>query len=201
MLGDKNEHMPDVENGVACLNPLLPHQRYKIFFLLDLDTECIRCYISGIAACQIGVDFGISTTAAESFYVEAESIRGVDFRPSGARRSRFSGRNGFKILKSEKVRNRLRASRARLSSSRTPSRGSALVRILRGEGGGAIACKEHLRGKHVGDMAWRLSNSRGKSFVTVKRPAKVLSPDFGQPHATTMTSTPTTRACHVGRQE
>ena len=33
-----------------------------------------------------------------------------------------------------------------------------------------------------------------------QRPAKVLSPDFGQPHATTMTNTPTTRPMQQRRQ-
>ena len=35
-------------------------------------------------------------------YQDPEEISGVDFRPSRARRSRFSGRYDFKILKREK---------------------------------------------------------------------------------------------------
>ena len=67
-------------------------------------------------------------------YQDPEEISGVDFRPSRARRSRFSGRYDFKILKGKSPKSPPATRRDNAARAGVSATGPSLVRILRGWG-------------------------------------------------------------------
>ena len=67
-------------------------------------------------------------------YQDPEEISGVDFRPSKARRSRFSGRYDFKILKGKSPKSPPATRRDNAARAGVSATGPSLVRILRGWG-------------------------------------------------------------------
>ena len=66
-------------------------------------------------------------------YQDPEEISGVDFRPSRARRSRFSGRYDFKILKGKSPKSPPATRRDNAARAGVSATGPSLVRILRGK--------------------------------------------------------------------
>ena len=72
-------------------------------------------------------------------YQDPEEISGVDFRPSRARRSRFSGRYDFKILKGKSPKSPPATRRDNAARAGVSATGPSRVRTLRGRG--CVMCR------------------------------------------------------------
>ena len=97
-------------------------------------------------------------------YQDPEEISGVDFRPSKARRSRFSGRYDFKILKGKSPKSPPATRRDNAARAGVSAAGPSLVRTLRGKG--VASCAVAPWCMWPCSFCWLNLHPRGKTFGT-----------------------------------